>query len=96
MHVIKVGRQAGLGQEQWQRAGRGREGAMHLIPKLYSWRHQASADCIHYGEGDRSWRCFGSAWTSRSLRLNPDWLDRITSENILWTLGQKADGVLSP
>ena len=52
MHMIKVGRQAGLGQEQWERAGR--EGAMHLIPKLYRWRHQASADCIHYGEGDRS------------------------------------------
>jgi hypothetical protein len=52
MHTVKVGRQAGLGQEQWQTAGR--EGAMLLIPKLYRRRHQASADCIHYGGGDRS------------------------------------------
>ena len=31
-----------------------REGTMPVLPKLYGCRPCPSADCIHYGEGDRS------------------------------------------
>jgi hypothetical protein len=94
MHMIKVGRQIGLGQERGRQQDA--KGLCTSFQSCIDGDTKPVQTCIHYGEGDRSLRCFGSAWTSRSLRLNPDWLDRITSENILWTLGQKADGVLSP